>query len=55
MENKCCHCERSESERPVKKCVICFRYYCAECAHDWNGRDFCSKHCAEFFFFGDED
>jgi len=55
MEIKCYRCEATEDERSLTKCVICFRHYCADCAHDFNGRAFCSKHCAHFFFFGDED
>ena len=55
MERKCCHCSISDEERELKKCVMCFRHYCVECAHDRGGRSFCSKQCSELFFFGDED
>ena len=55
MESKCCHCQTPETERELTKCVICYRYFCKECEHDRNGRRFCSKACADFFFFGDED
>jgi hypothetical protein len=28
---------------------------CDDCAHKAMGRDFCSKRCADQFFFGDDD
>lgn len=55
MDQKCCHCGIGDDERRLKKCVICFRYYCEECETDRAGRSFCSKQCSDFFFFGDED
>lgn len=55
MDNHCWRCSVTEEERRLKKCVICFKYYCDDCAADRNGRTFCSKQCADFFFFGDED
>jgi hypothetical protein len=55
MDNKCWRCEATEPERTIRKCVICFKYYCNECQADRNGRTFCSKQCADFFFFGDEE
>jgi hypothetical protein len=55
METTCWRCGVSEEERPLKKCVICFRYYCPDCAADRGGRTFCSKQCSDFFFFGDEE
>jgi hypothetical protein len=56
METKqCWRCGTSEEERGLKKCVICYKLYCIECQADRNGRTFCSKACADYFFFGDED
>jgi hypothetical protein len=55
VENKCWRCESTDEERTIRKCVICYKYYCNECQADRNGRTFCSKQCADFFFFGDED
>ena len=55
MDIKCWRCEATEPERTIKKCVICFKYYCNECQADRNGRTFCSKQCGDFFFFGDEE
>lgn len=56
MDNKqCWRCGTSEEERSLRKCVICFKLYCNECQADRNGRTFCSKSCADYFFFGDDD
>ncbi len=55
MDTRCCRCGVTDEERPLKKCVICYRYYCQECEYDRGGRTFCSKACSEFFFFGDEE
>jgi hypothetical protein len=55
MNKRCWRCEVSEEERRLRKCVICYKYYCDECAADRNGRTFCSKQCGDFFFFGDEE
>ena len=55
MENECCQCHTSEEERRLKKCVMCFRYYCEECEADRGGRSFCSKACSDYFFFGEEE
>lgn len=54
-DTKCCHCGIGDDERDLKKCVMCFRRYCPNCEHDRNGRAFCTKACAELFFFGDDD
>lgn len=55
MERTCYRCGIGDDERSIKKCVMCFRFYCQECETDRGGRSFCSKQCAELFFFGDEE
>ena len=35
--------------------VLAHKYYCDEDAYLYSGRSFCSKHCAEFFFFEDPE
>lgn len=55
MEKQCVRCQVTSEEGRLRKCVICFRYYCDECLVDRGGRTFCSKQCADFFFFGDEE
>jgi hypothetical protein len=52
---ECCICDVSEEERRLKKCPICYRYFCEDCSANRGGRLFCSKQCADFFFFGDEE
>lgn len=55
MTGTCYQCGISDEEKTIKKCVICFRYYCEECGCDRAGRSFCSKPCSDYFFFGDEE
>ncbi len=52
---ECYQCHETDEEKDIKKCVICFRHFCNDCGSDRGGRMFCSKHCSDFFFFGDED
>lgn len=51
----CTHCGAGESDRPLQRCPICFKWFCDEHGHDMSGRAFCSSHCAEYFFFADPD
>ena len=51
----CVVCHIDEQERQLYKCPICFKRVCENCAHRSMGRDFCSKLCAQQFFFGDDD
>jgi hypothetical protein len=39
----------------LSKCPICFKLVCEDCANRNFGRLFCSKRCADLFFFGDDD
>jgi hypothetical protein len=53
--NSCLTCHKTEDETPLHKCPICFKYVCGEDAYNYSGRIFCGKHCADYFFFADED
>jgi len=53
--DRCIHCERSVDETRLEKCPICFKRFCRDHGHEMSGRSFCSKHCAQHFFFGDPD
>ena len=55
MEERCHSCDRTIDEVGLRKCPICFKHFCDEHSHHQSGRPFCSKGCAEFFFFGDGD
>ncbi len=52
---ECSVCHVSDEEVDLKKCAICFYRFCEDCATNRGGRLFCSKHCSDFFFFGDEE
>ena len=51
----CVTCQKDEQEVTLYKCPICFKPICTECARREYGRTFCSKLCADQFFFGDDD
>jgi hypothetical protein len=52
---ECVHCKKTEAEVVLQKCPICHKYYCHDDAYAWSGRNFCTKQCAEYFFFADPD
>jgi hypothetical protein len=52
---ECCSCKATDDEKRLHKCPICFKYVCEDCALNRGGRLFCSKYCADFFFFGEGD
>jgi hypothetical protein len=37
------------------KCPMCHKYFCDSCRHTFGGKDFCSRHCGNEFFWGGED
>jgi endogenous inhibitor of DNA gyrase (YacG/DUF329 family) len=51
----CTVCGKSDLEVTLNKCPICFKMVCQDCARQEYGRAFCSRRCAELFFFGDDD
>jgi hypothetical protein len=51
----CVRCTISEEERRMFKCPICFNKVCETCCYFFAGRHFCSKGCADYFFFGSGD
>ncbi len=51
----CIECQKDEMEATLNKCPICFKWICNNCGNSSMGRIFCSKRCADGFFFGDED
>ena len=52
---ECAGCQVSDEESGLHKCPICFKWTCENCANRAFGRIFCSKRCADQFFFGDDD
>jgi len=55
MKIECRECHKGEDEVRLQKCPICFKHFCEEHAADQGGVRFCSKSCAQYFFFGDPD
>ena len=54
-ENVCITCGGSDQNLRLEKCQICFKWTCQACGTAQYGRTFCSKKCADAFFFGDDD
>ena len=55
LEEKCHACELTIDDATLHKCPVCFKYACAEHQHVLSGRIFCTKSCADYFFFSDPD
>ena len=51
----CEACNENNPLRDIYKCPSCYKMVCDNCCHRFGGRPFCSKRCADYFFFGDED
>ena len=51
----CKTCSKTADETKLHKCPICFELYCDDHAFTMSGREFCGKHCADYFFFASED
>jgi len=52
---RCWQCEKSFEEERLTQCPTCHKYFCEDHRHSMSGRPFCSKGCAEYFFFSEED
>jgi hypothetical protein len=51
----CQVCERDDRELRLVTCPICHARVCLEHSHSLSGKRFCSKACAQLFFFGDTE
>jgi hypothetical protein len=54
-ESQCCECGKTTDETTLTKCPTCFKHFCGEHCFVMSGRTFCSRGCADYFFFGDPD
>lgn len=54
-ERVCSLCERPDAVVTLKKCPICFKMVCVDCAYRDMGRYFCSRNCSILFFWGEEE
>jgi hypothetical protein len=52
---ECVGCQTSDQDDRLSKCPICFKWVCERCALRSMGRLFCSRKCADQFFFGDDE
>ncbi|MDX1583266.1 MAG: hypothetical protein R3338_06660 [Thermoanaerobaculia bacterium] len=51
----CVGCGSSDETVVLEKCRMCFRFFCADCAHKVRGAQFCSDACGQFYMHGDDD
>ena len=55
----CVTCEKTEELARLEPCHVCYRFFCADCAHRAGfGRRFCSPECGRAYYFtgeGDDD
>ncbi|MEA2236085.1 MAG: hypothetical protein QOC81_809 [Thermoanaerobaculia bacterium] len=54
-ERRCIRCSDPEESTRLERCVVCGKFYCADCAYRATGRRFCSAECARAFFYGEGD
>lgn len=52
---QCTFCEKTFGRYELHACPICRKQACTGCGTNKGGKHFCSKNCAEYFFFVDED
>ena len=39
----------------LNKCPMCHKYFCDNCRYNFGGKDFCTAHCGNEFFWGEDD
>ncbi len=55
MKEECCHCGKTRKEVTLRKCQICFKYFCDDHAVPTSGVYFCSAGCGQYYFFVDPE
>lgn len=51
----CTKCGKGDERGSLTLCPICHKMVCDDCRYSTSGRWFCSVHCADYFFFEEED
>ena len=51
----CYKCSARDREVQLIKCPICHKMVCEDCITRRSTSNFCSRSCADFYFFGDDD
>ena len=55
MDSKCKECGATEDETKVRKCPVCHKEFCEDHSFQRSGLWFCTRGCADYFFFADPD
>ncbi len=53
-DRRCVACGETEEIARLEQCVICRKYFCADCAYRSAGRRFCGTECAKIYFYSEE-
>ena len=51
----CAICSVTREAAQLERCRNCRRYHCGDCTIRSRSGTFCSKECADMFYFGDDD
>ncbi len=51
----CVICRQPKYSFAMRTCPMCKKRYCDECEYRMGGNVFCSRDCANMFFFAGED
>ena len=54
-ERRCAGCSETGESTNLDRCVVCGKWFCAECSYKTMGRRFCSQPCSVQFYYGDTD
>ncbi len=55
LQDTCFECQKTSDETQLSKCPTCHKRFCDDHAHRMSGRWFCSRGCAQHFFFAEPD
>jgi len=55
VKSQCFDCEKTDADVELSRCPSCYRYFCDTHSHMQSGRRFCSRPCASFYLYSDED
>jgi hypothetical protein len=54
LDALCEKCERLVTAAELQECPVCKRKYCTYCVYRLGSQNYCSRACADIYFFGGE-
>ena len=55
LDERRCRCGNADENAYLERCVVCGKWFCADCAYRTMGRRFCSQHCSVQYYYGETD